>query len=158
MILKTRFLLFSLLFGVSVLLFSADAQAEIKPGVRGGAYFDASGFFIGGDILARFKNRWYFNPNVEYVFGDDADLLSLNFDVHYDLRTSSKNMYIWVGGGLAVLHTDPDNDQADGDTDPGVNVLMGFGFPFGGGKVFYIQPKAILADNSDFSLAFGLRF
>jgi hypothetical protein len=129
----------------------------VKPGIRGGAYFDASGFFIGGDILAQVAKRWYFNPNVEYVFGDGADLLSINFDAHYDLNVK-QNLYVWVGGGLAVIHTDPDNPRIDGDTDPGLNILMGIGFPFGGGKIFYIQPKAILSDNSDFSLAFGLRF
>jgi hypothetical protein len=139
-------------------LFSSRAEADIKPGIRAGAYFDAGGFFIGGDILAKISNRWYFNPNVEYVFGDGADLLTANFDIHYDLRTSAKNLYVWVGGGLAVIHTDPDNDRIEGDTDPGLNLLMGVGFPFGGGKVFFIQPKAIIADNSDFSIAFGLRF
>jgi hypothetical protein len=143
---------------LAVLLISSRAEAEIKPGVRAGAYFDADGFFVGGEILAGFKKRWYFNPNVEYVFGDGADLLSLNFDVHYDLKPSTRDLYVWVGGGLAVIHTDPDNPSIDGDTDPGVNLFMGVGFPFSSGMIFYIQPKAIFSDNSDFSLAFGLRF
>lgn len=142
----------------SILFFSPRADAEIKPGIRVGAYFDAGGFFVGGEILAKIKSRWYLNPNVEYVFADGGDILSLNFDVHYDLRTSSKDFFVWVGGGLAVLHFDPDNPRADGETDPGLNLLMGIGFPVGHDNVFYIQPKAILSDNSDFSLAFGFRF
>ena len=101
---KTKLFILSALFSVCVLFLGSNAEADIKPGVRAGAYFDASGFFIGGDILARFKNRWYFNPNVEYVFGDNADLLSLNFDVHYDLKTSCKK-YVYLGrwriGGIA---------------------------------------------------------
>lgn len=94
-----------LLFAL-VLSLTPCAATEIKPGIRAGGYFDAEGFFVGGDILARFKNRWYLNPNVEYVFADAGDLLSVNFDVHYDLRSSSKDFYIWVGGGFAILHFD----------------------------------------------------
>jgi hypothetical protein len=147
-------------FGVFLCLsicFTSRAEADIKPGIRAGAWFDASGFFIGGDVLAKVANRWYFNPNVEYVFGDGADILAVNFDAHYDLNVK-QNIYVWVGGGLAVIHIDPDNPGLDGDTDPGVNLLMGVGFPFGRGNVFYIQPKAILSDHSDFSIGFGVRF
>jgi hypothetical protein len=144
-------------FFLALFCFSSRAVADVKPGIRGGAYFDASGFFIGGEILAKIQNRWYFNPNIEYVFGDGADLFSANFDVHYDLPVN-QSFYVWVGGGLAVIHIDPDNPGLDGDTDPGLNVFMGVGFPFSRGKVFYIQPKAIFSDHSDFSLAFGLRF
>jgi hypothetical protein len=153
---KKMLFLFSLLF-TSILFFSHRAEAEIKPGIRAGAYFDAGGFFIGGDVLASFKNRWYLNPNFEYVFADNADLFTLNFDIHYDLRTSH-NYYFWLGGGLAVIHVDPDNPRANGETDPGLNLFMGIGFPIGGRNVFYIQPKAILSDHSDFALAFGFRF
>jgi hypothetical protein len=158
MIIRSRIMILSLFLVVFGFLFSSRADADIKPGVRAGAYFDAGGFFIGGDVLARIADRWYINPNLEYVFGDGADLFSGNFDIHYDLPMSKKNLYVWVGGGLAIIHTDPDNDRIEGDTDPGLNLLMGVGFPFGGGNVFYIQPKAIISDNSDFSLAFGVRF
>jgi len=146
--------------GVFLLLsicFTARAEADIHPGIRGGAWFDASGFFIGGEILAKVADRWYFNPNIEYVFGDGADILAVNFDAHYDLHVK-QNMFVWVGGGLAVIHIDPDAPRLEGDTDPGVNLLMGVGFPFGHGNVFYIQPKAILSDHSDFSIGVGVRF
>lgn len=140
-----------------VCLLPLVADAEIKPGVRAGAYFDAESAFIGGEILAGFADSWYFNPNVEYVFIDNGDLLTLNFDVHYDLRTDS-SFYLWVGGGPAILLFDPEG-RGDSDTDLGVNLFAGIGFPLRDTDLIpYIQPKLILSEDTEFSLAFGLRF
>ncbi len=144
--------------GIAVLfvIFAMPAQAEIKPGIRTGGYFDSDAFFIGGDILTPIATDWYFNPNVEFAFGDRADLVTMNFDVHYDFNTGS-NLYVWVGGGPAIIHINPDG-PADSDTDFGANIFMGLGFRTRARVVPYVQPKVVLADNSEFSLAFGVRF
>ena len=148
------------LYGVGIVLFflicTMPAQAEIYPGVRGGGYFDSGSFFIGGEILTPVAQNWYFNPNVEFAFADRADLITLNFDVHYDFH-SERNLYFWVGGGPAIIHTDPEL-RGDSDTDFGANIFMGLGFRTGTRVIPYVQPKVILSDNSEFSLAFGMRF
>ena len=144
-----------------VILFAAlrsTAEADVRPGVRFGGYFDSGGAFIGGEILADTAWRhWYFNPNVEFVFADQAKLATFNFDVHYDLPVRS-GVYVWVGGGPAILYRNPDNERLDSETDFAFNVLMGVGFNKGGSVTPYVQPKVILSDHSYFSLAFGIRF
>ena len=138
-----------------------SASADIRPGVRIGGYFDAGAAFIGGELLMGITDRWYFNPNLEYVFVDNGDLITFNFDIHYDLDTRS-NLYFWVGGGPAILYFNRDrpfNEDGDSDTDFGVNLLFGVGFPIHNSRFIpYVQPKVIISDNSEFSLAFGLRF
>ncbi|HSE42361.1 MAG TPA: hypothetical protein VLH08_16465 [Acidobacteriota bacterium] len=151
--LRSIFLSIALLY---IIFLAAPAQAQVKPGVRAGAYFDSEAFFIGGEILTPVAESWYFNPNVEFAFGDNADLVTFNFDFHYDFDTHS-NYYIWIGGGPAIIHVDPDG-RGPSDTDFGANIFMGVGFQTRGRLVPYIQPKIILADNSEFALAFGLRF
>jgi hypothetical protein len=145
------FLLTSVLF----FGFSHDASAEIHPGVRLGGYFDSEAFFLGGEILAPITSDWYINPNVEFGFGDNFNIYTFNFDVHYDLPTRA--VYTWVGGGPAVILVDPEGNR-DGDTDFGLNLLFGVGFKIDSRIVPYIQPKVILSDNSEFVLAFGVRF
>lgn len=145
------------LIAVLMILAAHTSEAEVSPGVRAGAYFDASSPFVGVEILARVANSWYINPNVEYIFQDRVNFFTFNFDFHYDFPTHEP-VYLWAGAGLAILHRDPDNRNLESKTDPGVNLLMGVGFNKGGSVIPYIQGKAILSDNSDFSLAFGLRF
>jgi len=147
-----------IVFGALFLLFSPRADAEARFGVRAGAYFDAESAFIGGEGLFNvFSDSWYFNPNLEYVFIDNGDLWTLNFDFHYDLPVTP--VYLWVGAGPAIIHRDRDRPIDDGETDFGVNLFMGVGFKLRDARIIpYIQPKAILSDNSEFSLAFGVRF
>ncbi len=122
-------------------------------GVRTGFYTDAGEPFLGVEFLARVANRVYFNPNFEYVFSDDPHFMTFNADFHYDFRTRSR-AYVWAGGGLGVLYTDP--KAGDSKTDLGLNLLFGVGLK--GEVIPYVQGKVIVSDNSEFVIAFGLRF
>jgi hypothetical protein len=147
--------------GLSLVLLASNAQAEIKPGVRGASYFDPNKGAIGGELLMDINREQtlFFNPNVEYVFLDRAGLWTFNFDVHYDLLSAREPVYVWVGGGPAILHRDPDLERLPSDTDFGVNVFAGVGFKLKGTSLIpYIQPKYTFSDNGRFSLAFGVRF
>ncbi|HSE39374.1 MAG TPA: hypothetical protein VLH08_01300 [Acidobacteriota bacterium] len=151
------------ILGLSCLFFTPGAQADmdIKPGVRAGGYFDPSDASIGAELLMNINNErtLFFNPNVEYVFQERASLWAINFDFHYDMLSAHEPVYFWLGGGPAILHRDPDNELLRSDTDFGVNVFAGLGFKIRGSSLVpYIQPKYTIADNSRFSLAFGLRF
>jgi len=152
------FLILAVVFLLSITMQSrAD---EVKFGARAGLYSDGgTNAFIGGAVLVPvFGDRWYFNPNVEYVFANAAKLWTFNFDFHYDFHTDSP-FYLWLGAGPSIIYFNPDRPARASDTDIGVNLLGGIGFKLSHSDVIpYIQPKVILSDNSQFSLAFGLRF
>ena len=156
---KETFILF--LLTLIVLVVAPVAQADIKPGVRAGTYFDPNKAAIGAEVLVNLNDEqtWFFNPNFEYVFLDRSDLWTFNFDVHYDLLPGHYPVYWWVGGGPAILLRDPDNDSLNSDTDFGMNIFTGVGFKIRGTSLVpYIQPKYTISDNDRFSVAFGLRF
>ena len=147
----------------SLFLIPGTARAEIDFGVRGGFYSDADAGFLGAELLMDVTRQWYFNPNFEYVFVDDGHLYTLNLDAHSDLRTPP-SYSLWVGGGPAVIFSGFDAPAGcrrcddDNQTDLGLNLLAGVGFWKRQAIRPYIQGKVTLSDNTEASIAFGLRF
>jgi len=134
------------------------AAADVDVGVRGGYYTDAEAGFLGVDLLMQISDtRWFFNPNLEYVFVDPGDLATLNLDVHYDLDTDNDDLFIWLGGGPALIFKDDDRPHGDNETDLGLNLLGGIGWQLES-VVPYVQAKAIIADDTEVVLAVGVRF
>jgi hypothetical protein len=139
-----------------VLVFSCSSLfADGRLGVRGGFYTDADEVFVGGEFINRISPRVYFNPNVEYIFVDGGTLMTFNGDFHYDFPVGSRN-YVWAGAGLGVSYIKPDG-AGDSETEPGLNLLFGIGFPSGNVSP-YFQMKLITGDVDDLVLTFGLRF
>jgi hypothetical protein len=124
-------------------------------GVRIGYYTDIEEPMIGGEVLLRLAPSLYFNPNVEYVFLERATYLTFNADAHYDLPTRGRT-FVWLGAGLGVISIDPDG-PAEEDTDVVANFLAGVGVKRGG-LIPYLQAKLIAKDDTEFSLAVGIRF
>lgn len=141
---------------VSLSLVAAPAGA-VDFGLRGGLYTDRSDPFAGVELLAQLgHSRWYLNPNAEYVFVDNGDLVTLNADIHYDFVVGEA-FYLWGGGGVAVIFRD--RPRRDNETDVGANLIGGIGFkPRGSSIRPYIQGKVIFADESEGVIAFGIRF
>lgn len=134
------------------------AAADVDVGLRGGYYTDAEEGFLGADLLMQIADtRWFFNPNLEYVFVDPGDLATLNLDVHYDLDTDNDDIYVWLGGGPAIIFRDDDRRNGDDETDLGLNLLGGVGWQLES-FVPYLQAKAIIADDNEVVLAVGVRF
>ena len=127
-------------------------------GVRAGEYTEAGEPFLGFEMITPLRQDIWFNPNFEYVFVDDGDLVTLNFDFHYDFEVERPLMF-WVGGGPAVLFSDRDRQGGDQDneTDFGLNALAGVGWTVGS-VVPYAQLKAVLSDDNELVLGFGVRF
>ena len=139
-------------------LAARPAAADVDVGVRGGYYTDAEEGFLGVELLMRItETRWFFHPNLEYVFVDPGDLATLNLDVHYDLDTDNDDLYIWLGGGPAIIFRDDDRGNDDDETDLGLNLLGGVGWQLES-VVPYVQAKAIIADDNEVVLAVGIRF
>lgn len=133
-------------------------RADVDGDVRAGAYTDAEGGMIGGGMLVDLEQskHWFFNPNVELVFPDEGDLVTLNGDFHYDFANTNRVTY-WVGAGPAVLFSDDDVGNDDNETDFGANVLAGLGAMRGDVRPFG-QVKVTVADDSEAVLLFGIRF
>jgi len=132
------------------------AQAAVDVDVRAGFYVDAEAFGVGAGLLSPLgsSHHWFFNPNLEVAFGDNANLVLLNGDVHYDFAGNSK-MSMWIGAGPALLMTDPDG--GDSDTNLGLNVFTGI-TGTGGSVRPFAQLKGVVSDNSEVVLQGGVRF
>jgi len=132
---------------------ATPAQAS-QLDLRAGSYTDLKKPFAGLGFLSRVgSSGLYFNPNVEYVFVDDGRFGTLNFDAHYDLPTGGRP-YIWLGGGLALVHSAPEHGGST--TDARANLLAGLGLRLGH-SVPYVQAKLITGYN-EFVAAVGIRF
>jgi len=145
---------------LSALFVAAPAEA-VDFGVRAGVYTDEGDGFVGGELLFPLTERWYFNPNVEWVFVDNGDLFTVNGDFHYDFDTDF-NGYVWAGGGPALIVRDNDPPRRrggndDAETDVGLNLLGGVGWQVEG-LTPYVQGKVLISDDSEAVLAVGLRF
>jgi len=135
---------------------SATAFADgVHFGVRGGYYTKVDKPFLGAELITRVAPRFYFNPNIEYVFVDNGTYMTFNGDFHYDFPSHSRT-YVWLGAGLALVRADPEG-PANANTDLAANLLGGIGLR-SGSVIPYIQAKAIIKSDSLFSLAVGIRF
>lgn len=154
----SRILAAAILAGAAVLC-PPRAAAEIDFGLRAGYYTDVEEFFLGAEILTPIgdSRRWFFNPNVEFVFVDPGDLATVNLDVHYDFQTDDDDVYLWAGGGPAVVFRDRGGRRDDDETDPALNLLAGIGWQLEA-IVPYVQGKIVLSDDSEAVLAVGVRF
>jgi hypothetical protein len=136
------------------LLASPATPDDLMGGVRFGYYTEVSEPFVGGELLVRVAPRFYFNPNVEVVFVDNGSYLTFNGDFHYDFPTRSA--FFWLGGGFGLVYMNPEGPE-NSETDPAANFLAGVGFRTGS-VIPYFQAKVIAKSDSEFSIAFGLRF
>lgn len=145
-----------LLIFVTLALVPVTGHA-IDFGIRGGVYTDLEEPFAGVELLMPVgATSWYFNPNAEFVAVSDGDLATVNFDFHYDIPVDVP-LYVWVGGGPAVIFRDPPGRRTDDETDVGANLLVGVGWkdlPI----VPYAQAKIIVSDETEVVAAVGVRF
>lgn len=144
----------SLLLAFVVL--SPAPAAATSFGVRGGVYTHESKPFVGAELLMHAGSDFYFNPNAEYVFINDGQYWTFNFDGHWDLPTHG-TPYLWVGAGLAVTYLNPDGPY-DSVSKAHANLLAGIGFHTHNHVVPYIQLKLITTNPTEFVAAGGIRF
>jgi hypothetical protein len=152
---ESRFVLGLLLGALALSFVASPAAAQIDFGVRAGAYLEGPDPFVGLELLTNLgSSGWFFNPNLEFVFADEDDLITANFDFHYDFDVSNR-YYVWAGGGPAVLHAD--TPSGDDETDFGVNLLGGIGWRYSG-MTPYAQLKVVISDDSEVVAGVGVRF
>jgi hypothetical protein len=142
---------------VSCLATVPNAFAGVDGDLRAALYTDENAVGVGAGLLTGVadSHSWFFNPNVEAAFGDDANVVSLNGDIHYDFA-ETRDVTFWMGGGPALVMTHPDGPE-DSDTDAGLNLLTGVGDKDGTLRP-YAQLRGLIADESEVVLAGGVRF
>lgn len=154
---KTVLAAVCLLFVFSVC--QAGILGDIQPGVRGGYYFNKDGvaddsFFLGADLKIKvvLVNA---DPNIEYVFVDNAKFWAFNLDGFINL-VSVPLLSVFVGGGVGLLYVNPDN--FDSSTDGCVNLLAGL--ELGGVPLSpYLMAKYVFKPDEDISvIGIGVRF
>ena len=138
-----------------ITLASAVGADDVKFGVRTGFYTEVADPFLGVEVLVPVGRAIYFNPNFEYVFTENVRYFTTNADFHYDFLKRGRT-YVWAGGGLALATKNPEG-PAEGDTDPGLNLLAGVGFKRES-VIPYFQFKLIAKEDTEAALAFGVRF
>lgn len=138
------------------LVFAPAVMADQESGLnlRGGAYVDEGDPLIGIDYQIPMSARFSVVPNAEYVFVDEGDLYTFNIDSRYDLNPSASNP-MWVGAGVGAIHRD---FGLEDDTDPTLNLLWGMDFATSEAWTPFISSKAIISDESEFAVNFGVRF
>lgn len=147
-----------ILLGIAVAILCiipAGKAAATDLSAHMGYYFDAEAMSLGFGTLTGVSDNhpsWYFNPNAELIVGD-RDMAAFNFDFHYDFAANN-NLTFWAGAGPGLYLIDRPFDD---DFEPGLNLLAGFGALTGNARPF-VQGKAVVMDNSEVSLAVGLRF
>ena len=155
-----RALLFASVCVVSGALSITPGQAKTDYGVRGGAYSDAEGAFLGAEALfgVGASHRWFGNPNLEHAFSDagGTDLTAVSFDFHYDFPSGQPYAF-WAGAGPTLIFRERDAAGRSDETDAGLNLVMGIGERRGDVRP-YGQMKIVLANDTEAVLGIGVRF
>jgi hypothetical protein len=145
---------------ITTLCLGPPVFADGKEGfiLQAGTYFDIGEPFIGAGYQFPLNPRLSFVPNAEYVFVNNGDLYTVNLDSRYALNPAASNP-MWVGAGIGMIRREagPFND-----TDSALNLMWGINFDSYTGNLGnftpFISTRAILSDDSEVGLSFGIRF
>ena len=144
-----------MMLGGAIVLASAPAfAAPIGWDAFGGWYTNPSEFQVGGGLRMGLGTIT-FNPNVEYIFAENATKYTLNLDGTMSVMPLGVAS-VYAGAGLTFFTVDPDHGESS--TDTGLNLIGGAGLnalPF---KPFGQIKWAFVNGDSPFSFAFGVRF
>jgi len=129
---------------------SSQAQAILSPGVRIGTY--EGDFFVGADLkfgLAMF----HANPNIEYIFVDNATFFTASFDGFMNFLPLPV-IHPYAGGGVGLVYVKP--DDFDSKTDFALNLILGVDVSLPLNP--YAQFKYVVTDDNAWVFAIGIRF
>ncbi len=141
------------LLGLGSTAAHAGMLGGFEPGIRLGAYTDNSDFFVGVDGKFNLLGL-NADPSIEYVFVDNATLMTFNLDALVDV-IHLPVVSGWLGAGVGMMYFD--TDEGDSATDPIANVIAAVGV----NVLFnpYVMAKWIFAENNDgFVVCAGVHF
>jgi hypothetical protein len=147
---------------LSLLPTAALAQgASTGAGPRVGFSIDPDQFLVGGQlVVGPVAPNITFDPSLELGFGDNVDIVALNFDMHYHFTTRS-TWRPYLGAGATINWVNYNNDFGNGSSDTlaGGGIMFGAGVPTSGGSRFFGELKAGLSnDVPDLKFVVGWNF
>jgi len=134
-----------------ICLAAAPARAQ-GLGINAGVSADPDQFYFGiGYETAELLERLRFRPNLEVGVGDDATLITANFEFAYRIPVNKKPWSVYVGGGpaLVISHSHDDTDAGGG-----FNILLGLAHRRG----LFTEIKVGVIDSPGFKFGVGYRF
>ncbi len=156
-----------------IVCIAAAASAGSKPfGVRGGMATSPDQVFVGGQMkIHEISPEMSIVPNVEYGFGDDWTIISLNAALHYAFPSSNMNGFRpYVGGeaGINIISFDMPEYSFGGVTYGGdseseskfvINAVGGISKKMDAKKELFFEVKLGLSDYAnDLKILAGLNF
>ena len=142
----------ALLAGLA-LTWPASTHAQEGFGVRGGLSVDPDQFYFGAHyVTSPIASRVRFQPNLEVGVGDHLTTVAANFEFAYWARMN-RDWQLYAGGGPAVNYYDFEGDH-EGDTEPGLNLMLGFRHRGG----LFFEMKVGVNDSPDLKFGVGYTF
>jgi hypothetical protein len=133
---------------------AAPVSAETAWGPRGGMSFNPDQIALGAHVALPIATSFYFVPNADFAFGDDATTFSLNGDAHYRFATDS-SIKPYLGAGVSWFNYSP--DDFDSFSEAGMNIHGGIWLNTNGSTPFFIEGKFFLSDElPDFKAMIGV--
>ena len=132
-------------------LSAGRAQAQ-GVGINAGVSADPDQFYFGvGYETAELLDRLRFRPNLEVGVGDEATLVTANFEFAYRIPIQRKPWSVYVGGGPALVISHAHDDTNAGG---GFNILLGLAHRRG----LFTEIKVGAIDSPGFKFGVGYRF
>jgi hypothetical protein len=130
-------------------------------GPRVGVSLDPDQIHFGAHFdYGNFAQHVRFQPNVEFGFGDHANLYTFNAEAAYRFSGQWDVWSPYLGGGLGanVKSWDGPNGHNNSETDLGLNLLGGIEKGLANGDRFFIETKLSLNDIPDAKVTIGWTF
>ena len=137
----------------SLVALPVGAHAQGGFGVRGGVSADPDQFYFGAHyVTSPIASRVRFQPNLEVGVGDDVTTVAVNFEFAYWARINPQ-WQLYAGGGPALNVYDFEGRE-DGDTEPGMNLMIGVRQRQG----LFFEFKVGLVDSPEVKFGVGFTF
>jgi hypothetical protein len=156
-ILISLFVLLVILIGANM---SYGATGDMKRGIgiRAGYGVNPDQFIVGGQaIWGALKGKVDFSPSLDFGFGDNATVTTINFDGTLNLVSApGAKMKFYIGAGPTIAIINP--EFGDGDTEIGLSLLGGIKIGAGEKNFYNISARFGIGDIPDFKFLFGYMF
>jgi hypothetical protein len=138
---------------IVVLMVSAPGAWAQGAGVRAGATVNPDQFYVGGQYeFGPFNENIWFQPSMDFGFGDAAKLLAGNFDVVLRHPFSAQSEWTaFAGGGPSINHY---RVSGVSNTEMGMNIVGGVVHDSG----IFAEIRAGFMDSPDVRFGIGYRF
>lgn len=136
----------------------ASTASALMAGPRAGVSFVPDQLVIGGQAKAGLLTTGVgFVPGIEFGFGNDVTVVSLNGDFQLNLpNLPNSNVNFYILGGPTVSYFSP--DDGDSDTEIGISLGGGLRVPIREESSYYIESRFGLGDVPDLKLLVGALF